>query len=189
MYYYSKNGYAIVKKHSVIFFLFILKFFLQLSVTGIIIYIGIVNKEVLGPEIINYVFFPLSFFLVNYSFLKFILSMIEYYNYLFIIEWDQIFIIKTSLVLQNDIEVIDAYKIIKLDVFSRWFFSNLLGYGKIIIELQTKEERIFHFMPSPYKLLEILKIQRENVLLNRKKKYLVDEYEGENEVNSNTNLS
>lgn len=77
--------------------------------------------------------------------------------------------------MRNDIEVIDAFKIIKLDAYSRGFISNVLSYGRITIELQTKEERIFRFMPKPYKLLQHLQEQREQVLENRKKKYIVDD--------------
>lgn len=78
--------------------------------------------------------------------------------------------------MRNDIEVIDAFKIIKIDAYSRWIISNLLSYWKLIIELQTREERLFRFMPKPYKLLDCLKDQREIVLENRKKKYIVDDY-------------
>lgn len=77
--------------------------------------------------------------------------------------------------MRNDIEVIDAFKIVKLDAYSRGLFSNILSYWNIIIETQTKEERIFHFMPKPYKLLEILKKQRQSVLEERKKKYIIDD--------------
>ena len=77
--------------------------------------------------------------------------------------------------MRNDIEVVDAFKIVKLDAYSRWFFSNLFGFGRIIMETQTKEERVFRFMPKPYKLLDILKQQRQTVLEQRKKKYIVDD--------------
>lgn len=43
------------------------------------------------------------------------------------------------------------------------------------METQTKEERVFRFMPKPYKLLDILKQQRQSVLEERKKKYIVDD--------------
>ncbi len=77
--------------------------------------------------------------------------------------------------MRNDIEVIDAFKIIKVDAYSRGIIPNIFSYGKLIIELQTREERLFRFMPKPYTLLKYLQEQREQVLENRKKKYIVDD--------------
>lgn len=175
MSYFSKDGYSIIKKHYVLLIMYFLKFSFFLLVALLIGYIGITYRKMIGDDIVNYIFFPLVFVLVNYSFFKFIFGAIEYFNYLFIIHNDQIFIINSSLILRNDIEVVDAFKIVKLDAYSRWFFSNLFGFWRIIMETQTKEERVFRFMPKPYKLLDILKQQRQTVLEERKKKYIVDD--------------
>lgn len=175
MSYFSKEDYSIIKKHYIILILYFIKFSFFLLIALVIWIVAIHYREALWEDIVNYVFFPLVLILVNYSFFKFISWAIEYYNYLFIIHKDQIFIINTSLILRNDIEVVDAFKIVKLDAYSRWFFSNLLWFWKIIIETQTKEERVFRFMPKPYKLLEILKKQRKTVLEERKKRYIVDD--------------
>lgn len=175
MSYQSKNEFSIIKKHYVLFLLNFIKFFFFLFIALLIGYIWITYREIIWEEVILYIFFPLVLILVNYSFLKLILWVIEYFNYLFIISDDEIFIIKASLIMRNDIEVIDSFKIVKLDAYSRWFFSNLLWFWEIIIETQTKEERTFHFMPKPYQLLENLKQQRRGVLEERKKKYIVDD--------------
>ncbi len=173
--YKEDNGNIIVRKHWILLFLYLVKFIFILIFAIILSFIGIFYAESLGRDLVVYVIFPAVFLLVNYSFFKLILAMIEFYNYLFIIAWDQIFVINASLIMRNDIEVIDAFKIIKLDAYSRGFISNVLSYGRITIELQTKEERIFRFMPHPYKLLQYLQEQREEVLENRKKKYIVDD--------------
>lgn len=168
--YLSQDGYTIIKKHYILACLYLIKFVFILIFAFILYYIWIKFREVLWIEVINYIFFPLIFILINYSFIKLVLWLIEYYNYLFVIYGDQIFIINCSLILRNDIEIIEAFKIIKLDVFSRGFFANLLWFWTITIELQTKEERHFRFIPKPYLLLEKLKKQRELVLKERKKK-------------------
>jgi hypothetical protein len=49
------------------------------------------------------------------------------------------------------------------------------------METQTKEERVFHFIPKPYQLLNILKKQRQNVLEDRKKRYIPDDFDGNNQ--------
>lgn len=173
--YREQDGNIIVRKHWGLLFLYLIKFIFILLFAVVLSFIGVFYKEALGDELVLYLILPLVLALVNYSFLKLILALIEFYNYLFIISWDQIFVINASLIMRNDIEIIDAFKIIKLDAYSRWFISNVLSYGRITIELQTKEERIFRFMPHPYKLLKHLQEQREQVLENRKKKYIVDD--------------
>lgn len=173
--YNEHNGDTIVRKHWVIGWMYLVKFFFVLIVAFVLFFIWTFYREMLWDEIVLYVILPLVFVLVNYSFMKLVFWIIEYFNYLFIISWDQIFILNASLVMRNDIEVIDAFKIIKLDAYSRWFVANMLSYWKLIIELQTREERVFRFIPKPYKLLDCLKQQREMVLENRKKKYIVDD--------------
>jgi hypothetical protein len=68
------------------------------------------------------------------------------------------------LILQDDVEVIDAYRIVKVDSYARGFFPNLFEYWDIIIEQQKNEVRTLHFIPNPYKFLEIMKQQRQNLL-------------------------
>jgi hypothetical protein len=68
--------------------------------------------------------------------------------------------------LQDDVEVIDSYRIGKVDSYSRWVFANLLWYGDIIIELWEKEVRTLHFISQPYIFLEIIKSQRQWLIYN-----------------------
>lgn len=173
--YQDFNGSIIVKKHWILLLLYGIKFIFILWIAWVLFFIASSYREVLWDQIVLYILFPLIFILVNYSFIKLILGVIEFYNYLFIICWDQIFIINASLFMRNDIEVIDAFKIIKVDAYSRGIIPNIFSYGKLIIELQTREERLFRFMPKPYTLLKYLQEQREQVLENRKKKYIVDD--------------
>ncbi|MDD5769827.1 MAG: hypothetical protein PHE25_02575 [Candidatus Gracilibacteria bacterium] len=175
MSYFHQDGCTIIKKHYILFSLL----FIKLSFFGIISlligYIGITYRTIIGEEVVIYIFFPLVLILVNYSFLKLILGLIEHFNNLFVIYNDQIFIIDASLIMKNDLEIIDTFKIVKLDAYSDGLISNILGFGEIIIENQAKEQKVFNFMPNPYKLLDILKKQRLSVLEDRKKKYVVDE--------------
>lgn len=129
----------------------------------------------MGEDLHWFIMFPVVFILVNYAFFRLIFALIEYYNHLFIIKGDQIFIIDATIILKDDIEIIEAFKIIKLDAYSRGFWSNFLSFWKIIVELQTKEERSFRFIPHPYEMLAKLKEQREFVLESRKKRYIVDD--------------
>ena len=148
------------------------KFVFFLLLSCLFYFVGVNFSEALGPDIIKYIVFPLSFVFFNYSFLKLILWFIEYYNYLFIIKDDQIFIINCSFLLKDDIEIIDSIKVIKVDSYSRWLFSNILWYGTIVIELQSREVRSFRFMPNPFKLVRKLQEQRDSILKKRSTKFV-----------------
>nr|MDD3720365.1 hypothetical protein [Candidatus Gracilibacteria bacterium] len=112
---------------------------------------------------------------------------IEYNNNIIIVYRDHIYIIRSSLILIDDIEVLDPYRIMRMDVVCHGLISNLLDYGNLIIEQQqdeTKEGiRTFHFVPNPYKLLSIIKEQRRRVVDDRRKKYIVSSEGVEKEIN------
>jgi hypothetical protein len=73
--------------------------------------------------------------------------------------------------------VIDSLKIIKVDSFSRGLISNILSYGTIVIELQSREVRSFRFMPDPFRLLKKIQEQKVSILQRRGKKILSDQEE------------
>lgn len=129
------------------------------------------------PDIpyLNVIFFLFVFWTLNYAFISLILSFIYYYFDLIVIYKDQIVMIKCSLILRDDIEIVDAYRVMKVDWYSRGFFANIFWYGNLIIEQQKDDVRIFHFVPKPYKILLIIKKQRDAVLEERKKKYIISE--------------
>lgn len=130
-------------------------------------------KDKISRDIEIYIMFPIIFSVLNYAFIKLINSLIIYYNELILVYDDKITIIKCSLVLRDDIEIIDAYRVMKTDAFTRGIIWNLLSYGNLVIEQQKDEVRIFHFISKPYRILEILNRQREKVKNESKKKYIV----------------
>ena len=73
------------------------------------------------PDIpyLNVIFFIFVFGTLNYAFISLILSFIYYYFDLIVIYKDQIVMIKCSLFLRDDIEIVDAYRIMKVDGYSR----------------------------------------------------------------------
>lgn len=175
MSYYSTNWETIVLKHSLLVLLAIVKFIFLSVIVIFVTLIWVTYRQFIWDDIFLYIFFPFCFVLINYAFLKIVLDLIEYYNYMFIIKEDQIIIINSSFLLRDDIEIIEAYKIIKMDAYSRGLFSNIFWFWNIVVELQTKEERIFRFMPNPYRLIKKLKAQRDYVLESRRKTYIVDD--------------
>lgn len=182
MSYHTQDWYTIIKKHYILTYLMVIKTSLILILAILLFFISYIYKEQLWDQITTYIFFPIVFVLFNYAIFRLILSFIEYFNYLFIIKDDQIYIINCSLLLRDDIEVIDSFKIIKVDAFSRWLFSNIMWFWTIVIELQSREIRSFRFMPKPYKLIKILEEQRDFILLDRKKKYITVSEETQKEL-------
>lgn len=173
MTYYIRDSYTIVRRHWILILFEIIKFIFFLAVSLIIFWIAVEYKENISRDIELYIMFPIIFSILNYAFLKLINSLIIYYNELLLVYDDKIILIKCSLILRDDIEIIDAYRVMKIDAFTRGLIWNLLSYGNLVIEQQKDEVRIFHFISQPYRILEILKKQREKVKIESKKKYIV----------------
>lgn len=173
MTYYIRDSYTIVRRHWILILFEIIKFIFFLAVSLIIFRIAMEYKDKISRDIEIYIMFPIIFSVLNYAFIKLINSLIIYYNELILVYDDKITIIKCSLVLRDDIEIIDAYRVMKTDAFTRGIIWNLLSYGNLVIEQQKDEVRIFHFISKPYRILEILNRQREKVKNESKKKYIV----------------
>lgn len=169
----NKFDYTIVKRHWISLFAKLIKA-LFFTWVALILYFGAMfYYNNLWKDFIVYVLLPIIWLILNYSFLKIFEAFLEYYNEMLIIHLDQIIIIKSSLILMDDIEIIDSYRVMKFDSYADWFWANLLGYGHIVLEQQKDNVRIFHFVSNPYKLIAILKEQRDKVLDDRRKKYIV----------------
>lgn len=171
----NHKDYTIVRRHFITLFAKLVKavFFLIIWLT--IYYVTLNIKWNLWPDTTIYVVLPIILVIIIYSFIKIIFAFWENYNEMMIIHNDQIIMIKASLILMDDIEVIDAYRLMKIDSFADWFWANLLGYWNIVLEQQKDNVRIFHFVAKPYKILALLKDQRNKVLDDRRKKYLMKE--------------
>lgn len=156
----AEENYTIVTKHFIYFLYLVAKFLFLIMIAGILFFSLVVYKAELGKnmvDIVNYVFFPVIFLLVNYGFVQLSLGIIRYYNNLVIIVRDKFIIIHSSLILQEDLEIMDLSKVMKIDVVCHGLFSNLLGYGHLVMEQQKDEVRTIHFIPNPYKVWQILR--------------------------------
>lgn len=158
----AEENYTIITRHFIYFMYLVAKFLFLIVIAGGLFLSLLVYKQDLGKEtsdIVSYVFFPVILLLVNYGFIQLILGIISYYNRLVIIVRDKFIIINSSLILQEDLEIMDLSKVMKIDVEVHGLLSNLLGYGHLIMEQQKDEVRTIHFIPKPYKVWQIL---REN---------------------------
>ena len=158
----SEDNYTIITRHVIYFLYLVTKFLFLLLIAWILFIALLIYKEDLNrntSDLIHYVFFPIIFLLVNYGFIQLILGIIGYYNRLVIIIRDKIIIINNSLILQEDLEIMDLSKVMKIDVERHGLLANIFWFGHLIIEQQKDEVKMIHFIPRPYEVWQIL---REN---------------------------
>lgn len=95
-----------------------------------------------------------------------------------IIIWpEEVIFFRSTLILRDDIEVIDLYRIMTIDSSCHWFIANVFNYWEVTIEQQQLDDnesvkKIF-FIPNPYKFVWLIKEKKKKVLEERKNKYLV----------------
>lgn len=157
MWYIEQKEYAIIKKHFIMVFYILAKFFFLILIVIWLFWISYYFRTEIWDDIILYFLLPITILLLNYTFFKLIFWLIFYYNDLVIFLKDKIIIVKSSIFLQDDLEIIDVSKVMKIDVQIHWFFANLLWYGNLIIEQQREEIRTLHFVPRPYMALQMLR--------------------------------
>jgi hypothetical protein len=161
------NWYMLIRRNLLLLMIKILKSLFFILISGVIYYFrSQFFVWLIEIEWIEYIFFSIVFLLLNYAFLNLISSIVEYYNDLIILHKDQIIILKSSLILKDDMEIIDIYKVMKIDWFKRGLLQNILWYGNIIIEQQKDDVRVFHFISNPHNILKLLRMQKEEYKIN-----------------------
>ncbi|NDK19963.1 hypothetical protein GW819_03920 [Candidatus Gracilibacteria bacterium] len=158
----AEENYTIITRHFIYFLYLVTKFLFLIIIAGVLFLSLLIYKNDFSEptsDIVGYVFFPVIFLLVNYGFIQLILGIIRYYNHLVIIVRNKLIIINNSLILQEDLEIMDLGKVMKIDVEVHGLFPSIFGYGHLIMEQQKDEVKTIHFIPKPYKVYQIL---REN---------------------------
>ncbi len=156
------NWYIIIRRNLLLLVVKIIKSLFFIFILFVIYYLSNKFNDTLSSiEWLKYMSFIVVFLLLNYAFINLISSIIEYYNDLIILHEDQIIILKSSLIMKDDMEVIDIHKVIKVDWFKRGIMQNILWYWDIVIEQQKNEVKILHFISKPHMILNILKSQKD----------------------------
>ncbi|EKE29088.1 MAG: hypothetical protein ACD_2C00233G0006 [uncultured bacterium (gcode 4)] len=152
-----QKDYVIIKKHGIVILYILAKFVFALLIVAWLFWVSYTQKSNIWAELVTYFLYPVQMIILIYAFLKLEQGFIFYYNDLVIFIHDKVIIMKSSLFLQDDLEVIDISKVMKIDVQCHWFLSNLIWYGNLVIEQQRDELRILHFVPKPYRALQLLR--------------------------------
>ena len=165
--YKEVNWYIIIRRNLLLLIVRIIKSLFFIFVLFVIYYLSNKFNDTLSSiEGLKYMSFIVVFLLLNYAFINLISSIIEYYNDLIILHKDQIIILKSSLILKDDMEIIDIHKVIKIDWFKRWIMQNILWYWDIIIEQQKNEVKVLHFISKPHNIINTLRAQKDKYKIN-----------------------
>lgn len=128
-------------------------------------------------QIIEFLILPFAFLVVNYAFMKLILNLIEYNNNLVLFVRNKVILTKWTVLLVDDVEIIDIKKIMKVDVECRWILANFIWWWHLIIEQQKNDVRVIHFIPRPYEVLKFLEEKRDDVYNKKNQPQQIDEDE------------
>ena len=157
---------TIIHRHIFLLIIRYIKSIFFIIIFFIIFYISININLVEENQSFGILIFIILIMLIHYIVVKIIFYTINYYlNYIIIIE-DEFIIIKSSLILKNDIEIIDIHNIIKFDSYNRWLLANIFWYWSIIIEQQKNDVKEIHFVANPHLILNIFQRQikkRKNI--------------------------
>lgn len=151
------------------------KAFFFLLLAFLIYYFSIKYQSNLWEELVYYLLFPIIFIILNYAFIKMILYYIRYYNNLIILIKDQIIFVRTTLIKEDNVEVIEVDKITKMDTKMEWIISNILSIGSLIVEQNRDRITENKYILKPYRIINYLKQMKkgnskfiENVEKNEK---------------------
>lgn len=137
------------------------------------LYFAVVFWDKLWDEIKHIFLFPFIFILINYAFIRLLLWFIKFYNDLLVINDWELIVIKSSLLFKDNIEFIDINKITKLDTYCRWLIPNVLWFWILVAEQQRDEVREFHYVPEPFKALQIINEEKQQTIEDMKKRYVI----------------
>lgn len=152
----SAGRYILFRRHPIYLFYATARFLFFLFACGVFGYFMWLYSEDI-PDTVEYVImFPIIFILANYAFFRLILAIVKYENKLLILADDKLVIVNCTLILQDDIEVMNLYRIMKIDVERHGLLAMFFGYGTLIMEQQKNDVRSFHFIAEPFETLRIL---------------------------------
>ena len=163
----TTEHHTIIQKHIILLLFRFAKFFLLLCMIFFFWLIAFTYKDKIVAEnvsILRFVIVPSLFFMTNYVFFKLILGIVIYFHDLVIFYKDKIVIIKNSLFIQSDMEIIDMYRVMKTNITCHGFIANFFGYGNITIEQQNDDVKVIHFVPRPEKIAELLDARRSLII-------------------------
>lgn len=171
MNYYTKGNLVIIRKHILLLLFRSTKVIMYFLVAWLLYWLTIKYRVEFWQDLVRYLMLPSILFIVNFWFFKLILYIVQHYNNLLIFYNDHLVVIKSSFILIDDIEVLDVYKVTKIDTYRRGFMANVFWYWTVIVEQTRDEVRKFSFIPDPQRTLWLFREQKEVILNQRAKRF------------------
>jgi len=146
----------LVRKSKWLFFVIILKILLFLFLTlGALYILNIINTktndEFLQLEIIS------MYAVLLVSYVSIISAIVTYFYNVIIITNKWIYKIKLWLFFNEEIDIIDLYKVQEIKSQTKWFFQVFLNVWELHLVEQKDTEKIIHFIDSPEEVARIIK--------------------------------
>lgn len=164
----------LIRRHLILLFIktynYLFSIIWGLTIFSILI---IYNEYFNVNELLKIILFIVWFLMIHIWFFAFLSQYIKYKWNMIIIINDQIILLKYWLLLEDDIEIIDAYRIMKFDWFVHWLLPNIIWYWQLVIEQQKEQPRTLSYIPLPYKVLWILKEQRAHIQRTKDNKKII----------------
>lgn len=152
-----ENDSTIVTRHPIYFFYMAVKGLLLGSIGLGIGIIFTVYKSDVPADLVRYFIFPAVLILINYAMFQLAFGVVKYHNKLIIVVRDRIILISSSLILKEDIEIMELSKVMKIDVECHGLLPNVLNFGMLIIEQQKNDVRTMRLVPDPFTVLRIIR--------------------------------
>jgi hypothetical protein len=174
------ENYIIIRRHFILLLFKIAKFIFLIIISFFLYWLLFKYWAIISVDItsINYIVFAFCFILLNYAFLWFIVYVIEYMNKLIIITNEEIIFIRSTLLLKDDIEILDIYRVMSIDSVSHWLIANIFNYWVVIIEQQQAENieniKKLYFIPNPQKFISLIKEKKLKIIEERKNRYIIN---------------
>jgi len=174
------DNYIIIRRHFILLFFKLAKFVFLLIISLFLYWLFLKYWKIISTDLksINYIVFAFCFILLNYAFLGLTIYLIEYLNKLIIITDEEIIFIRSTLILKDDIEVLDLYRVMSIDSFSHWLIANIFNYWIVVIEQQQAENieniKRLYFISSPFEFISLIKEKKQKILEERKNRYIIN---------------
>lgn len=157
---YENSDILLFKRHSIKLVYIYWKFILLFNLFMLLLFVIISYREKLKlyeNSLFYWSIILILLLLINTAVIILIIDLITYYNSLVIISDDNIIIIQNTLLIREDIEIINIPQLTKVNIERHWLFSHLLWYWNLILEQQRAEVCPLFFTPEPYRIINYIK--------------------------------
>ncbi len=154
------NEPIIIRKHWIVVLEMVLYFILLIIFSSLLLYFTVEFKNSLSKDFVV-ILSIISVIIYNFALIKLILHLVDYSNDLVVFHKNIMMLLKSTLIAQDDIEIIQIQSINKFKKESHWIIQNILKYWDILIVQQNDDIRILKNMPKPHNIIRYFELHKE----------------------------